>query len=234
MKSPIDVVKGRVVDYNPATEEITIIARYNDWFTLVKRNYQECLIQLIDSRPLSGKQRRSCYAMIHDISEYTGMGMEETKNWMKLKFIAEDLQDTADKLFSLSNASMSLICAFQNFLIDFILSWNIPTKYRLIDMVDDIETYVYSCLVHKRCCICGKPAVLHHWDRVGAGRNRETIDHIGLRAEPLCWEHHTECHSKTQMEFDSKYHISPVRIDKEIARIYGLNAKKKIQENSDA
>lgn len=233
MKSAIDTVKGKIVGYNPDTEEVTIVARYSDWMTMSRREYRECLVQMIDSRPLSDKQRRSCYAMLNDISEYTGMGMEEVKTWMKLKFIAEDLQETADKIFSLSNASMSLVCQFQAFLCDFILSWNIPTQSPLINLVSDIERYMYGCLVHKRCSICGKPAYLHHVDRIGAGRNRETVNHIGLRAEALCWEHHTECHTMPQGEFGERYHLVPVKIDKVIARTYELNRKDK-EEKKDA
>lgn len=227
MKSPTDTVKGKIVDYNPTTGEVTIKASYSDWPTMAKREYKECLIQMVDSRPLSGKQRRSCYAMINEIADYTGMGSEEAKTWMKLKFITEDIQDTADKIFSLSNASMSLVCAFQSFLIDFILAWDIPTKVPLINMVDDVDQYVYSCLVHKKCCVCGKPAYLHHVDRIGAGNDRKKINHIGLRAEPLCFEHHTECHTKPQEEFDDYYHIKPVKIDKVIAKVYKLNTKDK-------
>ena len=223
MKSSVDVVKGRIVDYNPTTDEVTIKARYADWMTLTRREYKECLIQMIDSRPLSGKQRRACYAMIREISDYTGMGMEETKTFMKIKFVTEDLQQTADRIFSLSNASMSLVCEFQSFLIDLILSWDIPTRFPLIQMVDDVERYVYSCLIHRKCAICGKPAVLHHVDRVGRGRDRTKINHIGMRAEPLCWEHHAECHNKSQEEFDKLYHLSPVKIDKAVAKVYGLN-----------
>ena len=226
MKTPVDTIKAKITDYNPDTGELTLKAVYTDLPTMLRREYKECIVQMVDSRPLSGKQRGNVYAMIHEIADYTGMGAEETKTWMKLKFITEDLQETADRLFSLSNAPMSLVCAFQNFLVDFILSWNIPTRKPLIEMVDDVEQYVYSCLIHKRCAVCGKPAYLHHVDRVGAGRDRKTINHIGLRAEPLCFEHHTECHTQPQEEFDALYHLKPVKIDKTIAKMYGLNTKK--------
>lgn len=227
MKTPADTVRGQIVDYDPKTGEVTIKAVYTDWLTMAKREYKECMVQMVDSRPLSDKQRRSCYAMIGEIADYTGMGAEEAKTWMKLKYLTEDFEGTADRIFSLANASMSLVCAFQNFLVDFILSWDIPTRKPLITMVDDVEQYIYSCLIHKKCCICGKPTHLHHWDRVGAGNDRKSINHIGLRAEPLCAEHHTKCHTMPQEEFDDYYHIKPVKIDKTIAKIYGLNTKDK-------
>ena len=93
MKSPIDIVRGRIVDIDkPGT--VTIKAPYDDWPMLLKREYKECNIQMIDSRPLSDKQRRTCYKLIREISNYTGMGLDPTKEYMKLKFIAEDLQET--------------------------------------------------------------------------------------------------------------------------------------------
>ena len=223
MKSPVDTVKGKITDYNPETGEMTVKVTYPDWMTATRRQYKECLVQMIDSRSLSDKQRKSCYAMIHEIADYTGMGVEETKQWMKIRFLTEELQETADQIFSLSNASMSLVCAFQAFLVDLIISWEIPTRFPLIDMVDDVQRYVYSCAVHKKCCICGKPAIVHHWKRIGMGADREHMNHIGIPMEPLCWEHHTECHNMVQKEFDEKYHIEPVKIDKMIARVFNLS-----------
>lgn len=157
MKSPIDIVRGRIVDIDKHGI-VTIKARYDDWPMLLKREYKECNIQMIDSRPLSDKQRRTCYKLIREISNYTGMGLDPTKEYMKLKFIAEDLQETADQMFSLSNAPMSLVCAFQRFLVRFILDWDIPCSFSLLDFVDDVQDYVYACLVSKKCCIWGNRA----------------------------------------------------------------------------
>ena len=227
MKNPIDVVKGRVVDYDPATEEVTIKARYTDIFTLTKRGYKECLVQMIDSRPLSDKQRKACFALIREIADYTGMGVDSTKEYMKLKFLAEDLQETADKIFSLSNAPMSLVCAFQRFLISFILDWDIPTKFPLLDMVDDIDSYVYACLVNKKCCICGKRADLHHVIPLGLGADRTNIVHEGMEVMPLCRIHHTEMHQYGKTRFFTKYHINRgIPADKTICRLYGLKMNK--------
>lgn len=223
MKTPIDIVRGRITDYDPHTKELTIKAIYPDWYILAKRGYKECNVQMIDSRPLSDKQRRTCYKLIREISKFTGMGLDPTKEYMKLKFLSEDLQETADKMFSLSSAPMSLVCAFQRFLVEFILSWDIPCSFSLLDFVDDVGSYLYACLVDRKCCICGHPADLHHVDHVGAGRDREEIIHEGLEALPLCREHHTEIHTIGKDSFAKKYHISRgVILDKDLCRIYRL------------
>ena len=227
MKTPVDVTKGRIVGYDEKRGELLIRAPYADWFTLTKREYKECLVQPIDSRTLSDQQRKMCYALLREISEYTGQGMDSAKEWMKIKFLAEDLEQTADKIFSLSNAPMSLVCAFQRFLIRFILEWDIPCRFSLLEYVDDVADYIYSCLVTKKCCICGAPTDLHHIDRVGMGRNRHDMIHEGLEVLPLCREHHQEAHTMPDAEFFERYHIpGGVVMDKTLCRLYGLKKRK--------
>lgn len=227
MISPVDTTKGRIVGYDERRGELLIRAPYADWHTMTKREYSQCLVQLVDGRPLSDKQRKCCYALIGAISEYTGMGKDPTKEWMKLKFLSEDLEQTADQIFSLSNAPMSLVCAFQRFLVRFILDWDIPTKFSLLDLVDDVADYIYACLISKKCCISGRPAELHHVDRVGMGRDRTDILHEGLEALPLSLEYHQEAHTMSDREFFEKYHLpGGIVLDKTLCRIWKLKARK--------
>ena len=227
MRSPIDTAKGRIVGYDEKRGELLIRAPYGDWPTMFKRDYKECMVQLVDSRPLSDKQRRACYALLREISDYTGQGLDPTKEWMKIKFMAEDLEQTADRIFSLSNAPMSLVCAFQRFIVRFILEWDIPCSFPLLDMVDDVQDYIYSCLMNKKCCICGQHTDLHHVERVGMGRNRDEIIHEGMEVLPLCREHHTEAHTMPDEEFFEKYHLpGGIQLDKTLCRIYKLKSRK--------
>lgn len=230
MKTPIDVVTGTITGYDERTGSVTIVAQYDDWHTMAKRAYKKCLVQMVDNRPLSDKQRRTCYALLREIGDYTGMGTDPAKEYMKLKFMLEDLDQTADRLFSLSNAPMSLVCAFQRFLIHFILDWDIPCRFSLLDMVDDVGDYTYHCLIAKKCVICGGPAQLHHVDRVGMGRDRTDICHEGLEALPLCAEHHGENHSTSDDGFFKKYHIcGGIVLDKTLCRIWRLKARGKVE-----
>lgn len=125
---------------------------------------------------------------------------------------------------------MSLVCAFQRFLVDFIISYDIPCSFPLLDFVDDISSYIYSCMINKKCCVCGRKADLHHHDRVQSGRDRNEIDHEGMLAEPLCREHHTECHIVGQQTFDEKYHIEPIKIDKTLMKIWSLSNGKRLKK----
>ena len=228
MRNPLDAVNGRVVGYDTKTQELLIRAPYSDWFTMTKRNFKECLVQPIDSRPLSDKQRKMCYALLREISDFTGQDIHSTKEYLKIRFLADDFGETADKIFSLSNGAMSLVCAYQRYLIRFILDYDIPCRFPLLDFVDDVADYIYSCLVNKKCCVCGRRADLHHCDHVGMGRDRNEIIHEGMIALPLCREHHTECHTIGQKSFEDKYHlIHGIELDKTLCRLYGLKRRAK-------
>jgi hypothetical protein len=219
----IEQITGRIVDYNEKTGELTIKAVYPDFLTLTRREYDKVSITLHDSRPLSGKQRRSCYAMLGEISEWSGQEKEEVKQLLKLNFWTSELWQTADSLFSLSDAPMSVVAAFQSWLARFIVANDVPTKRPMLDYVDDIPNYVYACLCKKKCCICGKHADLHHSDAIGAGRDRTEIIHEGIPALPLCREHHTECHKIGQKTFEERYHIiHGIELDKHLCKVYGL------------
>ena len=226
MRTPVDTVKGRIVGYDEKRSELLIRAPYDDIFTMTKREYSQVLVQPIDGRQLSDKQRRACYALLREISEYTGQDIHSTKEYLKIRFLADDFGETADKIFSLGNAPMSLVCAYQRYLVRFILDFDIPCSFPLLEFVDDVADYVYSCLVTKKCCICGMPTDLHHIERVGMGRSRDEIIHEGMEVLPLCREHHGEAHTMPDDEFFEKYHIpGGIVLDKTLCRIYRLKRR---------
>lgn len=227
MRKPNETVKGRIVGYDERTSELLIRAKYDDIYTMCKREFKECLVQPVDSRPLSDRQRKACYALLNEIAEYSGASTGQVKELMKIKFLADELQETADSIFSLSNAPMSLVCAFQRFLVRFILEWDIPCNFPLLNFVDDIPDYIYSCLINKKCCVCGMKADLHHTDTVGMGRDRNEIIHEGMNVLPLCREHHTEAHTIGQDTFNEKWHIpGGIEADRTICRLYRLKTGK--------
>ena len=228
MKSANDTIDGRIVDYDEKTGERVIRAKYDDIGILTKRQYDKCSIRLIDKRKLSCKQRNTCYMLLREISNYSGMSEDRTKQIMKIKFTTEIFQDEAEELFSLSDAPMSLVCEFERFLVRFILDWDIPCSFRLYDFVDDVPDYLYACLMAKKCCICGHHADLHHVERIGMGGNRDEVIHIGMEALPLCREHHEESHRIGEAEWRERYHIEKgIIIDNAIAKLYRLNTKQK-------
>lgn len=215
------VIKGKLIDIKENGKAIVEVDI--DFNKLTKQNVRECYVDFIDSRPLSEKQRKMCYALINAIAEWSGSSTQDIKEVFKLEFWADKIDTLAEKVFSLANAPMSLVAEFQRFLINFILENDVPVKRPLLEYVDDIDHYVYMCLIHKKCAICGKKAELHHIDSVGMGNDRTEISHEGKEAISLCRDHHSEYHKNGKQAFFEKYHLdNGIKIDKTILKIYGL------------
>ena len=176
-----------------------------------------------DGRSISAEQRKKAYALIRDISLWSGYLPEETKEIMKYFYMSS----SGIKYFSLSDCSVDVACGFIDYLIEFCLTHDISCQDSLLSLSEDIKRYLYLCLIHKKCCICGKATQLHHVDTVGMGYDRREIVHIGKRAEALCYIHHKECHDKGQVDFDKKYHVFGIEVDKVIAGKYRLRKEKK-------
>ncbi len=227
MKDPVEIIRGRIVAFDRNRKELLIRAPYQDLETLERRQYRECEVRLTDARQLSERQRKAICTLIREISDYSGADYGSLKEALKQKFLQEDMEGTDIQDFSLSNCSMSLAAAFQKFLVRFVLEFDIPCTRALLDYADDQRDYIYSCLLHKRCCVCGKPADLHHCEGsvVGMGRNRKEIPHEGLEAMPLCRIHHGECHQEGQAVFNQRYHLpGGVRLDRRLCDLYHLHA----------
>jgi len=223
----IDRVKGRLVGFDEKTNE-AILRAPADYIKMARQHQREVWVEYIDARPLSSKQRRSCYAMIREVADFSGDTPEEVKQALKLDFWCGEMLEIADTLFSLSDAPMSIVAEFQKWLARFIVRNDIPTKVPMLEYVDDIGDYVYACLINKKCPVCGKQADLHHVEAVGMGRDREEIIHEGMEVLPLCREHHMEIHSTGKDTFFKKYHLTGgIPADKTICRLYKLKARKK-------
>lgn len=220
----LERITGDIVDYDGAY--ITLRVPYNDTETFLRRGYKQAEVILEDARKLSGRQRRNVYAMLREIADWAGYDEAEVKDIMKVDFWLNHLWQTADTMFSLADAPMSVVAAFQSFIARFIVNNDVPTKVSMLNYVDDVADYVYACLAAKKCCVCGKRADLHHVDRIGMGRNRDDVIHIGLKVLPLCREHHGEAHGMSDADFMAKYHLCDgIEADKTICRIYGLKGK---------
>lgn len=215
------MIKGKILDIRE--DGMAVIIAPIDLFKATHQEVKECYVDYIDSRSLSGQQRRMCYALINAIADWSGSTADEVKEAFKIEFWADKIDTLADKIFSLANAPMSLVAAFQKFLIRFIIENDVPVKFSLLDYVDDTKDYVYQCLIHKKCCICGRKADLHHIDTIGMGNDRNEVQHLGREVMSLCRLHHGEYHTIGKSEFLDRYHIDGgIEADKTILRIYKL------------
>lgn len=222
---------------------------FPETYLLDRQGITECEVYLHDGRSLSPAQRRKIFAMVKDITSYVS-GLDKQRRAereilcsLQLLYLID--QSDAEQvrrqltynycqlcnidLFSLSNRSsntidMSTARDFIDWLVELSIVHGIPCIDTLINRCEDVGRYLCACLMHKRCAICGKKADLHHVDAVGAGRNRKEILHLGMKALPLCRDHHREAHNLGKNSFESKYHISGVVLDEPLCKALGLKA----------
>ena len=187
--------------------------------------YQSAVgVEFVDKRHISADQRKKAYVLISYIAAWWGYTpLEAMKEILKLMFVGET--ETLRRTFSLSDCDMTTARLFITYLMDFCLLHGVDVGEPLYQLAEDIPRYVWACLMNKRCVVCGRKAELHHVDAVGTGRNRKEICHIGMRALPLCREHHTEIHVVGREDFLKRYFLEPVKIDERIADVYRLRKK---------
>ena len=54
--------------------------------------------------------------------------------------------------------------------------WEINSPTGLTADTNDIDRYLWGCIKYKRCCLCGRDGETHHWDAIGMGNDRTTLD----------------------------------------------------------
>lgn len=202
---------GTIYDYDEKLGLLRIVCPYppENAYILEKRKVHECTVTLRDGRRISNVQRKAIYSTLTDIALWSGHMPEETKAIMIYDYIAQNGGD----YFSLSNCDMTTARLFLDHLIFFCIDNGVPCSESLLKRATDMEAYLYHCVLTRTCAICGKKADIHEWDRVGMGRDRRKMHHIGQRVQPLCRLHHQEVDEIGQKEFDEKYHIGTVRLD---------------------
>ena len=170
---------------------------------LVRKKIQNAEIRFDDGRHISAEQRKKAYATIRDIADWTGYLPEEMKEILKY----QHMMSTGDAYFSLSNCSMDTAREFINTILEFALENGIPLSEDALNRTDDMGRYLYYCLLHKKCAICGRDGEIHHEDAIGMGNDRTVVDDSGYRKICLCRIHHTIAHQMGVKRFRQAYKV---------------------------
>lgn len=207
-----------------------------------RKSATEIEIEIPDGRSVSAKQRRKIFALVNDISEFANGSRKkndreytEVLRQLKLLYIIDKSDNETVRrmltlkycelldidLFSLSDVDMSTAREFIDWLVELCITFDIPSNDTLLELCEDIGRYIYLCVAKRKCCICGKKADIHEVEKVGMGRNRNTIHHLGQAVQPLCRSHHCEEENIGQSAFDSKYHLQFVRLDETLCKAIG-------------
>lgn len=187
---------------------------------IIQKHVRTVELRIDDGRTISTDQRRKIFALIRDISLWSGHGPEEIRELLQWDFI----QQYGCEWFSLSDVDMTTAKDFITYLITFCFLWNVPTKDTLLNQTDDISKYLYLCLEHRKCAICNARAEVHHVNRIGMGRDREKIVHVGLLAIALCRVHHDMAHLDEKGLFE-QYFIYGIKLDRYLCDRLNLNQK---------
>lgn len=222
-----EILTGRIVAVDPSG--ITVHVPYSNWERYTVRNYNEVRVEFPDERSKTADQLKKAWAIMGDMAVHISgdkRNAEEDVYHPLAADFAQRAQETLQRrLFHLSDASVTEARDFISFLLDTCIEYDIPLSRPAAELTDDIQHYVYSCVLNRKCAVCGQRADLHHVDHVGMGRKRHEIDHEGMRALPLCREHHEEAHTVSTDVFLTKYHLEPIIIDKHLIEKLKLGGK---------
>lgn len=173
-----------------------------------------CELRFLDPRSFSVDQRKYYYALLGDISAFTGHLIEEVDDNTRWKFKA-----ITGRNISLSNGSNNTkddVVLLTNIALDLAFELNVSLSNKIPIPDKNLEYYFYKCLTHRKCCICGKHADIDHFDEtVGMGNNRDKVDKTKYTYCALCRSHHTEKHTIGLVAFRNKYHVYGITLSAE-------------------
>lgn len=159
------------------------------------------------------EQRKHFYALVKDISDYTGDPEWQIKLRMKYLYML-----THDKVKEPSLARNTMKKGDTRLLIqttiDYALENDIALNGNYLPYFE--EKQLFKLLMKRMCFICGKPADVHHQENlVGMGRDRKTVNHADSKFFALCRQHHQQAHQMGLKSFQEHYHIMPISLSEE-------------------
>lgn len=211
-------VSGQILSVDNDVLTIRVCADAQGW--VWNHDAKTVEVRIDDGRSITADQRKKIYACMRDIAEWMGDMPDTVKAFFKWSFCGNYERED----FSLSSVDRETAGEFLSFLIDFCIQNGVPCSDPLWDRCDDIERYMYACVMTRTCCITGKKnAQIHHVDRIGAGRNRNTMCQVGMKVVPLSADLHTMLHySGGEEEFYKKHHIEPIKLTEKMCEHLNL------------
>ena len=163
-------------------------------------------IKLDDCRRITAKQRQRISRNIKDIADHLGYGWFEG-----MEALLQEFSLLAGETFAhFEGMTQTEAGAFIDYLLEFIFRFDVSLNESIFMRIGNINQYLWLCLKYRRCAICGLTADLHHWDSIGAGRDRTSYDDSNHRKIALCRIHHTEAHNIGRDTFGDKYKVDGI------------------------
>lgn len=198
-----DAVLNKYKETENGTELLITIPGMQIGEILAEKCIKKAEMRFDDGRSISIEQRKKAYATLKDISDHTGYLPEEQKQWMKILYMLK----TGRKNISLADCSMDEAREFINVLMEYAIENGVPLTEEGIHRTDDIGKYLYFCLKHRKCAVCGAKGEIHHEDAIGMGNDRKKVDDSNYKKICLCRTHHTIAHQMGKDRFQKAYKV---------------------------
>lgn len=198
-----------------ADNKLTVIIKESLNIEQLKTMYDDDLskiyarIEIVDPRKARPAQRKLFFALLNDIQIWSGAPMKDfLKDFFYTTYAIENggaeisLADDTKNTVSDANKLLDIV-------IDFMFDWSVPFKQGYELLPRDENYFLYQCCKHRKCVVCGRNADIHHMNgsTVGAGSNRNKIDHTKRYVLPLCRVDHNLIHSQGEDEFCKMNHL---------------------------
>jgi hypothetical protein len=154
------------------------------------------VIKFWDSRRITPEQRKMIFATCRDIADHIG----EPKELVRYDLISSFAEDSGIEFFSLSDCSLETARELINYIMDYVIKNDIPLTNKGIDRTDDINSYLYSCIKHEKCCVCGKQGTVY------------TVDNVDKQRICLCGDHYNIAKSRGLQEFEKYYKVYGIKV----------------------
>lgn len=191
-------------------------------------------LNIIDPRKVRPAQRKLFFSLLNDIQTWSGAPMKDfLKDFFYTTYAIEndgaEISLADDTKNSVSDANRLL-----DIVIDFMFEWSVPFKQGYELLPRDENYFLYQCCKHRKCVVCGRHADIHHMNgsTVGAGSNRNKIDHTKRYVLPLCRADHNLIHTQGEDEFCKINHlpIRGIKLDVETLKKIGVKGDYREEE----
>lgn len=167
------------------------------------------------------EQRKHWWALISDISDYTGD--PDWKIALRMKYLYMAVHDhTKEPSMARNKMKKDQAAELIQTVIDYCLDNDIPLQKNYLSQME--EKQLFKMTMKRICWVCGtQPADLHHHEGlVGMGRNRKSIDNSQSKYMTLCRTCHTIAHQMGLKKFEELHHLTPITLSKD--QLKELNA----------
>ncbi|OEK29923.1 putative HNHc nuclease [Staphylococcus saprophyticus] len=161
-------------------------------------------VTVSDNKLISTDQRKKIFAMCRDIEMYWGEPVEA----LRQRFQSElEIMNGYERI-SLRDCTRKTASELIELIIAFMFHHQVPMRVETSELLQGEKAMLYWATVNRNCVICGKPGSdLAHYETVGRGMNRKTMNHHGKHVLALCRKHHNQQHDIGVKSFDDLYHL---------------------------